>query len=44
MAQRMNKRQGKAKQVELGLQYTCTALYIRVSTQLQADEGFKLGG
>ena len=42
MAQRMNKRQGKAKQADLGLQYTCTALYIRVSTQLQADEGFSL--
>lgn len=42
MAQRMNKRQGKVKQVDLGLQDACTALYIRVSTQSQADEGFSL--
>jgi len=42
MAQRMNKRQGKAKQGDLSLQATCTALYVRVSTQLQADEGFSL--
>lgn len=42
MAQRMNKRQSKAKQAELGLQYTCTALYIRVSTTKQADEGYSL--
>lgn len=32
----------KAEQAELGLQNARTALYIRVSTQLQAEEGFSL--
>ena len=42
MAQRMSKRSNGAKQADLGLQHTCTALYVRVSTQLQADEGYSL--
>ena len=41
MAQRLNKRV-KAKQGEFGLQAASTALYVRVSTQLQADEGYSL--
>jgi site-specific DNA recombinase len=42
MARKINKGKDTAKQAELGLAHTCTALYIRVSTQLQADEGFSL--
>lgn len=41
MAQRLSKRAGKQQQT-LGMENACTALYIRVSTQLQADEGFSL--
>jgi site-specific DNA recombinase len=37
---RYNKRQ--QNQDELGLQDTCTALYVRVSTQSQAEEGYSL--
>jgi site-specific DNA recombinase len=42
MARKVNKGNDTAKQAGLGLENTCTALYIRVSTQLQADEGFSL--
>ena len=42
MTRKMNKGKQGAKQADLGLQSTCTALYVRVSTQLQADEGFSL--
>ena len=41
MAQRLSKRASKQQQT-LGMENACTALYIRVSTQLQADEGFSL--
>lgn len=41
MAQRLIKRASKQQQT-LGMENACTALYIRVSTQLQADEGFSL--
>lgn len=40
MARKMVKRNGK--QLELGQKVDCTALYIRVSTEKQADEGFSL--
>lgn len=40
MARKMMKRTGK--QLELGAKVDCTALYIRVSTEKQADEGFSL--
>jgi site-specific DNA recombinase len=40
MAHAMRKRQPKA--VDLGIQTDCTALYIRVSTDTQAEEGFSL--
>lgn len=42
MARKVNKGNEAAKQADLGLAHTCTALYIRVSTQLQADEGYSL--
>lgn len=42
MARKLIKRTSKGTQGDLGLQTTCTALYVRVSTQLQADEGFSL--
>lgn len=42
MARKQSKASKTTKQAELGLQSTCTALYIRVSTQLQAEEGFSL--
>ncbi len=42
MARKQSKASKTTKQANLDLQYTCTALYIRVSTQLQADEGFSL--
>jgi site-specific DNA recombinase len=42
MARTLSKANRTAKQADLGLERTCTALYIRVSTQLQADEGFSL--
>ena len=42
MAQRLSKRTNKAKQAALGLQDTATALYIRVSTGKQAEEGYSL--
>ena len=42
MARKVTKNNEAAKQAALGLENTCTALYIRVSTQLQADEGFSL--
>jgi site-specific DNA recombinase len=42
MARKQSKASKGNKQADLGLQYTCTALYIRVSTQLQAEEGFSL--
>jgi len=42
MARKVNKGSDQAKQGNLGLQATCTALYVRVSTQSQADEGFSL--
>ena len=41
MARKMSKRSGH-NQVELGAKVDCTALYIRVSTEKQADEGFSL--
>lgn len=41
MARKMSKRNGN-NQVELGEKLDCTALYIRVSTEKQADEGFSL--
>lgn len=40
MARKMVKRNGK--QLKLGQHVDCTALYIRVSTEKQADEGFSL--
>lgn len=40
MARKFSKRNGK--QLELGQKVDCTALYIRVSTEKQADEGFSL--
>jgi site-specific DNA recombinase len=42
MARKVNKGSDQAKQGNLGLQATCTALYVRVSTQSQADEGYSL--
>jgi len=42
MARKVTKGNGIVKQADLALQYTCTALYVRVSTQGQADEGFSL--
>ena len=42
MAQRLSKRKTGAKQAALGLQDIATALYVRVSTQTQADEGYSL--
>lgn len=42
MARKVTKGNGTVKQADLALQYTCTALYVRVSTQGQADEGFSL--
>lgn len=42
MAQRVSKRQSKAKQADLGLDQVITALYIRVSTEKQATEGYGL--
>lgn len=41
MARKMNKRQS-AEQLALGAKVDVTALYIRVSTEKQADEGFSL--
>lgn len=41
MARRYTKRSGH-NQLELGAKVDCTALYIRVSTEKQADEGFSL--
>ena len=41
MARRYTKRNGH-NQLELGAKIDCTALYIRVSTEKQADEGFSL--
>lgn len=40
MARKLVKRTGR--QLELGQKVDCTALYIRVSTEKQADEGFSL--
>lgn len=40
MTRKINKR--SAKQLGLGAKIDCTALYIRVSTEKQADEGFSL--
>lgn len=40
MARKLVKRTGK--QLEFGQKVDCTALYIRVSTEKQADEGFSL--
>ena len=42
MARKASKRNGEVKQGDLALQSVSTALYIRVSTQKQADEGFGL--
>lgn len=42
MARKVIKGNPSVKQADLALQYTCTALYIRVSTQSQAEEGFSL--
>lgn len=42
MARKVIKGNEQAKQSGLAVAYTCTALYVRVSTQLQADEGFSL--
>lgn len=42
MAQRLSKRKTGAKQATLGLQDIATALYIRVSTGKQAEEGYSL--
>lgn len=42
MARKVTRNGAGAKQADLGLENICTALYIRVSTQLQADEGFSL--
>ena len=42
MARKVTKGNGTVKQADLALQYTCTALYVRVSTQSQADEGYSL--
>jgi len=42
MARKVTKGNGAVKQADLALQYTCTALYVRVSTQSQADEGYSL--
>ena len=43
MARKIKGKHSKqAEQVELGLQEARTALYIRVSTQLQAEEGYSL--
>jgi len=42
MARKIIKGNQAAKQGDLALPYTCTALYVRVSTQAQADEGFSL--
>lgn len=40
MSRKITKRQ--AKRMELGQKVDCTSLYIRVSTEKQADEGFSL--
>jgi len=42
MARKTIKGKDKAEQADLGLENTCTALYIRVSTTKQADEGYSL--
>src|SRR5215207_9201258 len=42
MVRKVNKRNRKGTQAELSLPSNCTALYVRVSTQLQADEAFSL--
>ena len=42
MARNLSKANKTAKQQDLGLDRSCTALYVRVSTQLQADEGYSL--
>jgi len=42
MARKASKRSSEGKQSDLALQSVSTALYIRVSTQKQADEGFGL--
>lgn len=42
MARKLTKRKALAKQANLGLQHSCTALYIRVSTEKQATEGSSL--
>ena len=42
MARKQSRASKISKQADLGLNATCTALYVRVSTQLQADEGFSL--
>jgi len=39
MARKVSKRNGKGQQADLGLQAVVTALYIRVSTVKQAEEG-----
>ena len=42
MARKIIKGKQAATQGDLALPYTCTALYVRVSTQSQADEGYSL--
>ena len=42
MTRKIIKGKQAATQGDLALPYTCTALYVRVSTQSQADEGFSL--
>jgi site-specific DNA recombinase len=42
MVRKVNKRNRKGTQAELGLLFNCTALYVCVSTQLQTDEAFSL--
>jgi len=42
MARKLSKRNNGAKQGELGLTDSCTALYLRVSTEKQANEGNSL--
>ena len=42
MTRKIIKGKQAATQADLALPYTCTALYVRVSTQSQADEGYSL--